>query len=188
MCAFLEKLTIFSNRVLQNNFANFPHMDALIMEGKLVPFIIKEQIIEHLKILKTSFDKYFGAGEFKTEVWIENPFIVDFSSMSDEDEAKEEFAELRACSLLKSKQQTESLEEFWCSRLEEFPILTNRAMKVMIPFVTTYVCEAGFSTMLNIKNKNRNRLDIMHDMRVALSITKPRFDDMIKPKQQQRSH
>jgi hypothetical protein len=42
-------------------------------------------------------------------------------------------------------------------------------MEALIPFVTIYLGESGFLTLVNIKTKNRNRLDIQHDMHVALS-------------------
>ena len=112
-----------------------------------------------------------------------NPSIIDVN-----DEAKEEFVDLRTKSVLKSQFQTDTLDEFWCSQVHSFPLLTKRAMNMLIPFVTTYVCEAGFSTMLNIKSKNRNKLDIEHDMRVALSCTKPRIDKIVKKKQEQTKH
>jgi len=47
------------------------------------------------------------------------------------------------------------------------------ALKVLIPYLTTYECESAFSALLAIKTKGRNQLDTIHDMRVALSKTKP---------------
>jgi hypothetical protein len=44
-------------------------------------------------------------------------------------------------------------------------------MEVLIPFATTYLSKSGFSTLVTIKTKRRNRLDVEHDMRVALSKT-----------------
>jgi hypothetical protein len=61
-------------------------------------------------------------------------------------------------------------------------------MEALIPFVTIYLCESGFLTLVTIKTKNRNRLDVQHDMRVALSKTTPQFNVLIQAKQQQPSH
>ena len=58
-------------------------------------------------------------------------------------------------------------------------------------FSTTYLCEQGFSALLLIKNKPRNRLkvshDIIYDMRVALSknIT-PRIQEIVQKMQAQK--
>jgi hypothetical protein len=61
-------------------------------------------------------------------------------------------------------------------------------MEALIPFVTIYLCESGFLTLVTIKTKNLNRLDVQHDMRVALSKTTPQFNILIQAKQQQHSH
>jgi len=52
-------------------------------------------------------------------------------------------------------------------------------MKVLIPFSTTYLCEAGFSTMTALKTKHRARLTLEDDMRLALSKISPRIDQII---------
>jgi hypothetical protein len=80
------------------------------------------------------------------------------------------------------------LEEFWYSLREAYPRIVNRAIKVLIPFATTYLSESGFSTLVTIKTKSRNRLDVQHDMRVALSKATPQFNAPIQAKQQQPPH
>jgi hypothetical protein len=57
-------------------------------------------------------------------------------------------------------------------------------MEVSIPFATTYLSESGFSTLVTIKTKSRNRLDVQYDMRVALLKTTPQFNVFIQAKQQ----
>ena len=47
-----------------------------------------------------------------------------------------------------------------------------------MPFATSYLCEAGFSAVTVIKSKYRNKIDIKCEMRVAISKTAPRFDEM----------
>jgi hypothetical protein len=42
-----------------------------------------------------------------------------------------------------------------------------------------------FPTLVTIKTKSRNRLDVQHDLRVALSKTTPQFNVLIHTKQQQ---
>ena len=90
----------------------------------------------------------------RIEAWIQNHFLVNSSLISDLDEAKEEFVEIRTKSVIKSKFQSDNLAEFWCSQVDSYPILAKRAMNMLIPFVTTYVCKAGLFTLLNIKIKN----------------------------------
>ena len=78
--------------------------------------------------------------------------------------------------------------KFWCGLVEECPMLTKRAFEVIIPFVATYLCEAGFSSLLTIKTKLRSRLVPKDDMQVALSTTAPRISEIVRGKQAQKSH
>ena len=72
--------------------------------------------------------------------------------------------------------------------IHTYPDLSKMALKVLIPFTTTYECEAAFSTLPHIKSKYRNRLDVTHDMRVALSKTQPKIDELIAKIQVHPSH
>jgi hypothetical protein len=46
----------------------------------------------------------------------------------------------------------------------------------------------GICNTCNHQNKGRNRLDVQHDMSVALSETNPQCDVLIQAKQEQCSH
>ena len=80
------------------------------------------------------------------------------------------------------------LFQVWCGLIEEFPMLTKLAFEVIIPFATTYLCEAGFSSLLIIKTQLRSRLVPKDDMQVALSTTAPRISKIVRGKQAQKSH
>jgi hypothetical protein len=70
----------------------------------------------------------------------------------------------------------------WSLTHKAYPRIVNRAMEVLIQFATTYLSESGCSTLVTIKTNSRNRLDVQHDMRVALSKTTPQFNILIKKK------
>jgi hypothetical protein len=70
----------------------------------------------------------------------------------------------------------------------EYPSLFKQALQCLTPFVTTYLCESGFSKLLYLKNKYRSRLDIKNDLRVKISSIQPDIDVLVKNKQQQISH
>jgi hypothetical protein len=58
-------------------------------------------------------------------------------------------------------------------------------------FGSTYVCEAGFSAMTNIKSKNRNSLTNEHLenlMRAAVTQYQPQTKKIVNSIQGQRSH
>jgi hypothetical protein len=62
------------------------------------------------------------------------------------------------------------------------------ALRVLIPFVSTYLCKSSFSTLLQIKSKQRNRMNMENDMRCLLSNIFPRIMDLVRKKQTQISH
>jgi len=68
------------------------------------------------------------------------------------------------------------------------PQIAEKALKVLVPFITTYLCEVGFSSMLTIKNEKRNCLDLQSDLRCALSKTEPDISKLAQKPQLQPSH
>ena len=54
---------------------------------------------------------------------------------------------------------------------------------MIVPFATSYLCEAGFSSMAVVKIKYRTHINVERDIRVAVSEFLPRFDELCKNKQ-----
>jgi hypothetical protein len=87
-----------------------------------------------------------------------------------------------------SFETTTLLASFWIKVKAECPELAKIALKTLLPFPSTYLCETGFSTMSVIKTKYRNSMDNHSPLRVALSSIEPRLDKLTKKKQAQLSH
>ena len=62
------------------------------------------------------------------------------------------------------------------------------ALRVFVPFAFTYLCEARFSTLVNIKTKNRNRLDFGDGMRLALTNARLQILNLAAQMHHQTSH
>ena len=60
-----------------------------------------------------------------------------------------------------------------------YPQLVIHVLNILIPFSSTYLCECGFSALLNIKSKAQNRLDVESDIRCALSTTSPDIEKLV---------
>ena len=89
---------------------------------------------------------------------------------------------------LKSIYNPNSLISFWVQARSEFPLLGCKALRVLVPFATSYLCEAGFSTVATIKSKYRGKIDIERDLRVAISSIEPQFNKMREEQQAHCSH
>jgi hypothetical protein len=65
--------------------------------------------------------------------------------------------------------------EFWITIRNEYPTLSLKAMRIFIPFATSYLCEAGFSAVAVIKSKYRSKINVEQEMRVAVSSLIPQL-------------
>jgi len=67
--------------------------------------------------------------------------------------------------------------------MAEYPEIATTALKSLLPFPTSYLCEAGFSAMAATKTKQRSKLDISKTVRVSLSPIIPRWNRLVVEKQ-----
>lgn len=187
--AFIAKIELWINKIESNNFSALDTLSKII-DGQCAEIKqkMKMNIILHLKNLKSEFIRYFPDWEDKSvQKLIRNPFIINVSEVPDE--IQEEVIEMQHDTNLKDSFESGiSLEVFWCQKAISLPKLRDIALRYLTLFSTTYLCEQGFSALLVIKNKHRNRLDATADMRLALSSTEPRIPILVKSMQAQKSH
>ena len=129
------------------------------LEGEL-----KIEVESHLQILKEEYDCYFpGLGNVELTEWKCNSTVKDdFEAMS--------------------------LNSFWAKYLHIYKNVGSVAIRTLLPFSSTYLCESGFSALVSMKTKFRNKLECEADLRCALSSTKPRVKRLVSQKQLHPSH
>jgi len=67
------------------------------------------------------------------------------------------------------------LTQFWCAMKQSYQNLTMLAFRCLLPFLFTYLCEAGFSTLVHINTKLMNRVDVDRDVGLAFTSMPPRI-------------
>ena len=82
---------------------------------------------------------------------------------------------------------TSNLHMFWMKVKVEYPEIATKALKRLLPFPTSYLCEAGFSAVTATKMRLRSRLDISNTLWVSLSPITPRWNHLVAGKQLQGS-
>ena len=88
---------------------------------------------------------------------------------------------------MKVKFESMDLENFWSAGLETYPKLVEKALAVLLPFSTIYLCKAGFSSLVYLKNKYRNRLEtVENELRVVLSNRQPRYKKLVDMKRKKK--
>jgi len=94
---------------------------------------------KHLDALSQHFDEYFTNDNIENFDWIRNPFDVEMSDLAGRE--LKELAELSCDQTLKIQFREKSLSAFWLSVSTEYPLLSNKAVNILLPFATTYLCE-----------------------------------------------
>lgn len=185
--AFMAKLDLWKCRIQQGNTASFRNLDSALTHSNL-DSELKKQIITHLSDLKAEFIRYFPDIDGKREAWkfIRNPFHCEAADVADE--VQEQFLELKFNSTAKEDFKDLDLETFWVKYLPVYPLISHQALRILTMFGSTYLCETAFSTLVAIKTKYRNRLNVEGDLRCALSSIRPRIQDLVAKKQCQISH
>ena len=85
--------------------------------------------------------------------------------------------------MCRDKFKIASLSQFWTNVLSKKPNLSDLCKQTtiaLLPFPTTYLCEAGFSTLAMVKTKYQNQLQPEDDIRCALTTIIPDFDKFAK--------
>ncbi|KAF2352848.1 hypothetical protein FHG87_016390 [Trinorchestia longiramus] len=134
-----------------------------------------------------SLDGYFPT-RISYLAWVRQPFTFTVATADVNDEYLNEIIELQESQVQQQLFRTTTLSTFWCHQIVAYPFIAEKALEIVIPFVTTYLCEQSFSMMVNIKTKKRNKLCCENDMRVALAKVKPRIPKIVAVRQQQQSH
>ncbi|XP_076320060.1 protein FAM200A-like [Tachypleus tridentatus] len=187
--AFVSKLQNWRQKTNLGNIAMFEKLCGVMDESQIqLDQFLKDEITEHLQSLEKEVKHYFPELSQEQEALVRNPFCTELDVSSIPDDIQDEFLDLRNDSSARDLFKVKSVTLFWCAMYQSYSKVSMIALRVLVPFASTYLCEAGFSTLVNIKTKNRNRLDVGDDMRLALTNTRPRISKLAAEMQHQASH
>ena len=185
--SFIQKVLLWNRKLDSGNFSAFHKLSEILGE-ELISTELKEDIRDHLSGLQGEFERYFPG--INTEgiemVLARDPYKCKVDDLPED--LQEEFLELTNNSSAKIEYDSLSLHNFWVKMLPVYPKISKVTLLILIPFSSTYLCEARFSSLLAIKIKQRNRLESEGDLRCALSKTDPRLTELVAKKQKQVSH
>jgi hypothetical protein len=83
---------------------------------------------------------------------------------------RNELTELSSDGSIQQMFKKMDLTEFWLARQKEYLLISDKAVKFLLVFSTTYLSKCGLSSVIYIKNKYRNRLHTEPDL--SLKVTK----------------
>jgi len=176
---FIEKLTVWAKRVNNNVFEMFNSFNEYVKLNDLSIDEFKSIIAEHLLNLKLYFEKYFSEILIEDRLeWIRNPFQVNIEEQKLTVELKDQLLELKCNESQRMNFKSTKLSEFWIEAKNQYPELALIAIKNLIPFPSTYLCESAFSSLTYLKNKYRSKLAVENDLRLALTKIVPDINEL----------
>ena len=176
--ALRMKLKLFSRQLSQNITTHFPTLETMAPQ-----MISTEKYTNMISALDNEFARRFAdfqklAVEFDI---LSSPFTTDFEKVPDT--LQLELIDLQCDSTLKEKFQSESIDKFYASLNEsKFANLRKMAMKLLVLFGSTYICEQTFSTMNINKTNLRSNLTDVHVqslLRISTSDMQPEFKQLV---------
>lgn len=189
--AMKKKVQLWAELLREDRSDVFPTLHDFLNEKNLeLDDNVRDEIIDHLIDLRGNLEEYFPTESMISRAaldWIKNPFAPT-SHPALAGSQNDQLVDLQHNSYLQERFSTRALPEFWAEAAEAFPDLSRTALRVVVPFVTTYLCESGFSVYASTKNKYRNKLDAENDMRIQLSERTPDFREIASSIQLHPSH
>lgn len=185
------KLKLWHSRISNCEIDCFENLNKFLSENNIqLHNKLKISILAHLEQLSKNFDFYFPADPQKVDFgWISNPFL-NFESPPPHLTVveAEEFIDATTDESVKQSFNSANIPEFWISLMHEYPHICDRALRILVKFATSYLCESAFSHYLRAKSKYRSRLEAAADLRLKLSPIVPNFEKLSNNMQSQPSH
>jgi zinc finger BED domain-containing protein 5/7/8/9 len=188
--AFKKTLSLWSKRTQEKRMDMFPLLSDILETSPEI--LICDLVSHHLSQLSEKFEEYFPKDLREGNMWMVDPFSVDPSKndVALPSDLESQLLDVSTDSTLKIQWDKLDLATFWIHVSKEYPFLSLRAIKQLLRFTTTYLCESAFSTVATTKTKSRNRLrtTLEATLRLSLSPIPPQLDQMMSRKQAQASH
>ena len=137
-----------------------------------------EEIVCHFSQLKKKLMHNFS--DHTSCAYSINPFFVDPAGLPVGTEKHEEQIYIQTDQAAKTKHNECACPMNFCLSMESsYPNLTTHIVPQLLIFLSTWECKQGFSVLMSIKSKRRNRLAAPgHDFRCALSKVVSRIDQL----------
>ncbi|MBN3295005.1 ZBED5 protein, partial [Amia calva] len=126
--------------------------------------------------------KYFPVTA-ETNNWMRNPLSIETSEW-----LAGEFNRIALRLNIEICYQKSLVLDFWIQQHSKYPALSDKAVRFLLPFVNTYLCEKGFSSLAVIKTKYRSRMDAEPNLRLKLTSIEPDIAGLCSQRKAHPSH
>ncbi|XP_076039364.1 protein FAM200C-like [Oratosquilla oratoria] len=156
--AFIGKLKLFWLNLGRWEFAQFPSLASISTEVLDVDLAVH---VDHLKQLHNDMATRFSdLLQMTVPDWFVDPFIADASEV--DVTLQESVIELQNDTTARGWFKRGGRHKLWIYQdvHEKYPLLWKKVKLILLAFPTSYLVETGFSRVMHLLSKTRNRLDI----------------------------
>ncbi|KAL1777072.1 zinc finger protein MYM-type protein 6 [Sigmodon hispidus] len=179
---FKKKLKTWLKRTQENDYDMFPLFSEFLDSSDVSMRGTTSIIVEHLEGLSQIFhDCYPPEEDLRSgNLWLVDPFAShQNNNLTDSEEEK--LAVLSSDMSLQSAYKAMSVTQFWVSIRTSHPELHEKAVKLLLPFSTVWLCDATFSALTALKQ--RNLLAFGPALRLSVTSLVPRIEKLVKEKE-----
>ena len=147
VAAFKDKLKSWEQRVNKRVFDMFQTLAQTLKGSEPEQEFFDLIVTSCLRVLLQEFKRYFLSAQDPrvAKKWIRNPFIFKPGGSNLSVRQEDQLLDIANDGNLKRLFDTMTLPMFWMKVLPEYPDLAIKALKTLLPFPTSYLCESGFS-------------------------------------------
>lgn len=188
MSAFVAKLLLYKQNLGRGDCSQFPNLSKLQNRDEdMLAYC------QHLTALHADLNQRFeDILHLNVPDWVLNPFARgQTQSHAESIEIQEQLIEISTNEELKPMFQ-QGYHKFWLQKQIPifYPALWVTVQKLLTAFPSSYLVERGFSAVMNLITKKRNRLEISArgDLRLLLTNIEPDINILIKSHHVHPSH
>ncbi|XP_030298040.1 zinc finger BED domain-containing protein 5-like [Sparus aurata] len=182
----LAKLELYQQNLGRRQFINFPQLAKVLDELTDSHLLL---YTDHLKAVKADMAiRFRDLQQLDVPDWVMEPWKAD--AVSCEPEIQESLIDLQNDEEAKATFRTSGWRAMWVTQGQRFPPLWERVHLLLLAFPTSYLVEQGFSQVLHMQTKYRNRLNLVSSgaLRLKLISQCPDVKKLAAAHQAQGSH
>jgi len=135
----IKKFELWNLRPSKKNYDSFQNLNNFLeLTEEELSGEVSKYIKQHIEDLQRSFCDYFPVPDTNWN-WIRHPFEIDTTQINGLTSLEEDnLIEISTNGSLKLQFNQKLLKNFWLHVQKDYPVLSSKALKVLIPFPTTY--------------------------------------------------
>ncbi|XP_071394012.1 zinc finger BED domain-containing protein 5-like [Centroberyx affinis] len=181
-----SRLDLYRQSIGRRQFAHFPQLTKVseaLTDDRLLIYI------DHLRMVKADMEiRFRDLLNLDVPIWVVQPFQADVTEC--EPAIQEHLIDIQCDDEAQATFRTSGWGSMWVKYAQRYPALWEKSRLLLLAFPKTYLVEQGFSQVLHMQSKYRNRLDLMASgaLRLKLTSLQPAVKKLAENHQAQGSH